>query len=261
MKIREPAVAGMFYPAEAAQLQREVSALLGGAEPLSGPVPKAIIVPHAGYVYSGPVAATAYRQLTPARRTVHRVVLLGPAHRVYLEGMAVPTADGFATPLGIVPVDRTGIQEVSALPGVCISDAAHRDEHSLEVQLPFLQTVLETFKLIPIVVGHCEPAEVAAVLDAVWDGPETLVVISSDLSHYLPYGQAQQADKNTCRQILARMGTLTGDEACGAHAINGLLHSRHGGQLQIEAVDLRNSGDTFGGKTDRVVGYGAFVLH
>lgn len=260
MNIREPAVAGMFYPARAARLQREVSALLGNAEPLSGPVPKAIIVPHAGYVYSGPVAATAYRQLAPARRTVHRVVLLGPAHRVYLEGMAVPTAEGFATPLGIVPIDRTGVQDISALPGVCVSDAAHRDEHSLEVQLPFLQTVLETFELLPIVVGHCEPAEVGAVLDAVWGGPETLVVISSDLSHYLPYGQAQQADKNTCRQILARMGTLTGDEACGAHAINGLLNSRHGRQLQIEAVDLRNSGDTCGDK-NRVVGYGAFILH
>jgi len=219
-----------------------------------------MIVPHAGYVYSGPVAAAAYRLLDDVKHDIHRVVLLGPSHRVYLEGMAVPATKGFATPLGTVPVDQTMIRKISTMPGVCISDVAHKDEHSLEVQLPFLQTALETFKLVPIVVGHCEPALIAAVLDEVWGGPETLIVISSDLSHYLPYSQAQQVDKKTCRQILTRMATLTGDQACGASAINGLMYSQHGKQLQIEAVDVRNSGDTFGDK-NRVVGYGAFILH
>jgi len=260
MTVRKPAVAGMFYPAEAGQLRREISSLLGNAGTTSEPLPKAIIVPHAGYVYSGPVAAAAYRLLTPARHDIHRVVLFGPAHRVYLEGMAAPAADGFVTPLGTVPVDQNMIQNISRLPGMCVSDAAHEDEHSLEVQLPFLQIVLEEFKLVPIVVGHCEPTLVAEVIDTVWGGPETLIVISSDLSHYLPYGQAQQADENTCRRILTKVATLTGDEACGAHAINGLMNSEHCKQLQVEAIDVRNSGDTFGDK-NRVVGYGAFTLH
>ncbi len=226
MIVREPAVAGTFYPAGAEQLRRNVISVLGNSGIKPGPVPKAIIVPHAGYVYSGSVAAAGYRLLAPARQDIRRVVLLGPAHRVYLEGMAVPSTDGFATPLGTVPIDQTMIQEISGLPGVCISDAAHKDEHSLEVQLPFLQTVLEKFTLAPVVVGHCDPALVAKVIDAVWGGPETLIVISSDLSHFLSYDQAKQVDNNTCKQILARVATLTGDEACGAHAINGLLYSK-----------------------------------
>ncbi len=260
MTIREPAVAGMFYPAGADQLRQEVGSLLQHTEAKSGPAPKAIIVPHAGYIYSASVAATAYRLLTPARQDFHRVVLLGPAHRVYLEGMAVPATDGFATPLGTVPTDQATLQEIAGLPGVCVSDAAHQDEHSLEVQLPFLQTVLEKFTLVPIIVGHCEPALVAGVIDAVWGGPETLIVVSSDLSHYLPYPQAKQIDANTSRQILTGATTLTGDQACGACAINGLMHSQHGKQLQVEAVDLRNSGDTAGDK-NKVVGYGTFILH
>jgi len=265
MTVREPAVAGTFYPAGAEQLRQEVGSLLHNAESTSGQVakssvPKAIIVPHAGYIYSGSVAATAYRLLIPARQKIQRVVLLGPAHRVYLEGMAVPAADEFATPLGAVPIDRAMIREISGLPGVCVSDAAHQDEHSLEVQLPFLQTVLEEFKLIPIVVGHCDPTLVAGVIDAMWGGPETLLVVSSDLSHFLPYIQAQQADEKTCGQILAGATKLTGDQACGAYAINGLLNSHHGKELQVEVVDLRNSGDTAGDKS-KVVGYGTFILH
>lgn len=260
MTAREPAVAGMFYSAEAEQLQREVSSLLGNAETESGPVPKAMVVPHAGYVYSGPVAAEAYRLLTPARRSIHRVVLFGPAHRVYLEGMAVPSADGFVTPLGTVPVERKIIADISEFPGVCVSDTAHKDEHSLEVQLPFLQSLLDQFQLVPIVVGQCEPNLVAEVMDALWGGPETLIVVSSDLSHYLPYDQAQQVDENTCRRILTKASTLTGDEACGAYALNGLMSTGHCKQLTVEAVDVRNSGDTSGQK-DRVVGYGAFILH
>lgn len=260
MTVRESAVAGMFYPADTGQLRREISSLLGNDNAKSGPLPKAIIVPHAGYVYSGPVAAEAYRLLIPAKYDIHRIVLFGPAHRVYLEGMAIPTADGFVTPLGTVPVDRKMIQEISGLPGMCVSDAAHKDEHSLEVQLPFLQIVLEKFKLVPIVVGHCAPSLVADVIDTVWGGSETLIIISSDLSHFLPYGQAQQADKYTCEQILSKAATLTGDDACGAHAINGLMNSENCNRLQVEAIDVRNSGDTSGDK-NRVVGYGAFTLH
>ena len=260
MTVRKAAVAGMFYPAGAAQLQQEVSALLSNAATKASQVPKAIIVPHAGYIYSGPVAAAAYQSLIPARNDIHRVVLFGPAHRVYLDGMAVPTVNSFATPLGNVPIDQAMVREISKLPGVCTSDAAHKDEHSLEVQLPFLQTVLEEFTLVPIVIGQCEATLVANVIDAIWGGPETLIVISSDLSHYLPYDQARQVDKNTCQQILTGVAALSGDQACGANAINGLMTSTHYQQLQVEAIDVRNSGDTCGDKK-RVVGYGAFILH
>lgn len=258
--IRDAAVAGLFYPGQADRLAREVRALLDAADWHSGPVPKAMIVPHAGYVYSGPVAAEAYRLLAPAHERIHRVVLFGPAHRLYLDGMAVPSVDGFATPLGTVPVDGAARDEILALPGVCVSDAAHRDEHSLEVQLPFLQTLLATFTVLPVVIGRSEPTLVADALDALWGGPETLIVISSDLSHYLPYDEAQAVDANTSRKILARATTLAGTEACGANAINGLMSSAHGRQLDIEAVDVRNSGDTAGDR-GRVVGYGAFILH
>jgi len=260
MNIREPAVAGMFYPAGADQLERTVRSLLDDAGAKPGPAPKAMIVPHAGYIYSGPVAAAAYRLLTPARQTIRRVVLLGPAHRVYLDGMAVPAADGFATPLGTVPVAQAARRNICDLPGVDVSDLAHRDEHSLEVQLPFLQAVLDDFELLPIVVGQCEPDRVAGVIDAVWGGPETLIVISSDLSHYLPYAEASEIDASTCARILSKATTLTGNEACGACAVNGLMSAQQCAQLAVAAVDLRNSGDTAGDKS-RVVGYGSFILH
>jgi len=260
MTIRKPAVAGMFYPAGADQLRQDIGVLLCNADSPPGPVPKAMIVPHAGYVYSGPIAATAYRSIMPASRDITRIVLLGPAHRVYLEGMAVPAADGFATPLGTVPINRATVEQISGLPGVRTSDAAHKDEHSLEVQLPFLQTVLETFTLVPIVVGRCDPVQLADVIDTVWGGAETLVVISSDLSHYLPYDRAKRIDAQTCARILNKTVTLTGDEACGAHAINGLMSAQCCRNLKVEAIDVRNSGDTCGDK-DRVVGYGTFALH
>jgi AmmeMemoRadiSam system protein B len=261
MSIRQPAVAGMFYPGDAKQLRLNVESLLGevgGRQ--SQPTPKALIVPHAGYVYSGAVAARAYQLLQGVRESIERVVLLGPAHRVYLEGMAVPEAEVFATPLGEVPLDVDAIAAISGLPGVCRSDAAHADEHSLEVQLPFLQTVLADFRLVPVVVGQCDADRVAAVIDALWGGPETLIVISSDLSHFLSYREAREVDGNTCRRILDKDSRLSGDEACGANAINGLMRCRHCTDLSIEAVDLRNSGDTAGDRS-RVVGYGAFALH
>lgn len=260
MNIREPAVAGMFYPAGAEELARDVSAMLDGVPGRPGPVPKAIIVPHAGYVYSGPVAAAAYRMLAPARAHIRRVVLFGPAHRVYLDGMAVPAADGFATPLGTVPVDSAARVEILQLPGVTTSDLAHRDEHSLEVQLPFLQVALDDFELLPAVVGRCEPGLVGAAMDALWGGPETLIIVSSDLSHYLPYAEAKMTDEDTRDRILVKDTALSGDQACGAAALNGLMSAAHCAPLDVGVVDLRNSGDTAGDRS-RVVGYGAFVLH
>ena len=260
MTVRAPAVAGMFYPADAGQLRHDVSALLQGAQPALDQTPKVLIVPHAGYIYSGPTAASAYKLLQPLRKVIKRVVLFGPAHRVYLEGMAVPGVDAFATPLGEVLLDCAMLAKLAALPGVCTSAIAHRDEHSLEVQLPFLQVVLEDFQLVPVAVGDCAPAAVAAALDAAWGGPETLIVISSDLSHFLAYAQAQVVDGNTSRKILSKQPDLTGAEACGAMAVNGLFTASHCADLTITGTDLRNSGDTAGDKT-RVVGYGAFVLH
>lgn len=261
MTTRSPAVAGMFYPGRPDRLEQDVSRMLD-EHPLDqdGAPPKALIVPHAGYVYSGSVAAAAYRLLAPAREKIRRVVLLGPAHRVYLRGVAVPECESFASPMGTVSIDQSAVESIAGLPGVVCSDPAHAEEHSLEVQLPFLQCVLDEFTLIPIVVGQCDPSIPAAVLDELWGGPETVIVISSDLSHYLPYDQARETDGQTCRQILEKSSTLSGHDACGAHAINGLMTSRHCRDLSVTLVDLRNSGDTAGDRS-RVVGYGAFALH
>lgn len=258
--VRPAAVAGLFYPDDPARLRVQVADLLAAADPVGGGnPPKALIVPHAGYVYSGPTAARAYRLLAPVRDAVRRVVLLGPAHRVWLAGMAVPAADAFETPIGPVPVDRAAVARIAALPGVTVSDAAHADEHSLEVQLPFLQTALTDFALVPIVVGAAPAAQVATVVDTLWDGPETLIVVTSDLSHDLEYARARALDARTRDRILEHATNLSGREACGARAINGLMDAGAAKRLAVEAVDLRNSGDTAGGR-DRVVGYGSFVL-
>ncbi len=205
-------------------------------------------------------AAAAYRKLQGAAEQISRVVLLGPAHRVYLQGMAVPSVDAFSTPLGPIALDQGAIARACALPDVIISDEAHRLEHCLEVQLPFLQVVLGQFTLVPIVVGECRPQAVARVIDALWQEPDTLLVISTDLSHYHSYNEATRLDRATCAQILAGQPTLTGQQACGAHALNGLLASQHYQQLQLEQLALCNSGDT-AGDTERVVGYGAFYAH
>lgn len=260
MRIRAPAVAGTFYPAAAEQLRSEVAALLQRAPAAAIPLPKAVILPHAGYIYSGGIAAAGCKLLQSAAGDIKRVVLFGPAHRVYLEGMAVPEYDAFATPLGSIPLDREITKSITALPGVAASDLAHRDEHSLEVELPFLQTVLNDFTLVPVVVGRAAPEQVAAVVDAVWGGPETLIVVSSDLSHFLPYEEARRQDAATCSAILTKQTNLSGEQACGAHAINGLLQSAHCKALTATTVATCNSGDICGDK-DRVVGYGAFALH
>ena len=187
--------------------------------------------------------------------------MVGPAHRVFVEGMALPASGGFATPLGIVPVDRAAIESALDLPAVGISDQAHRDEHSLEVQLPLLQHVLGEFSIVPVLVGRARPRDVARVIDALWGGPETLVVISSDLSHFLDCDTARKVDRATCDAILARRSDLNGKQACGAYAINGLMTSDKAADLSIHNVALCNSWDTARRNRERVVGYASFVLH
>jgi AmmeMemoRadiSam system protein B/AmmeMemoRadiSam system protein A len=262
MDVRPPAVAGSFYPADARELKATISANLLRVAPESepGPAPKALIVPHAGYVYSGPIAASAYAQLERLRGRVRRVVLLGPAHRVALRGLAAPEADALLTPLGSIPVDLDALRQLSDLPQVGFSERAHALEHSLEVQLPFLQHVLGAFRLVPLVVGEASDTEVSQVIERLWGGDETLFVISSDLSHYHDYATARRMDTASCSAIEAlEPESLDGESACGYVPLRGLLRAarRHG--LAVRTLDLRNSGDTAGDR-DRVVGYGAWTL-
>jgi len=259
--IRNAAVAGMFYPGEPRALAAEVDDLLAGAgepQPRLG-FPKALIVPHAGYLYSGPVAARAYEELVPARGTVRRVVMLGPVHRVPVRGLAHPGAQAFATPLGTVPIDHEAIAAVRGLPQVVQSDPAHALEHALEVQLPFLQKQLGEFSLVPFAVGTASVQEVAEVIERLWGGRETLLVISSDLSHYHAYDEARRIDGATVARIAQLAADLDHDEACGATPLNGLLALAKRRNLSIRMLAACNSGDTAGGK-GRVVGYSSFAL-
>jgi AmmeMemoRadiSam system protein B len=258
MSARPAAVAGLFYPGDSAALERSVMELLAKA-PADDAHAKAIIAPHAGYPYSGPTAAHAYRLLEGRRSRIRKVVLIGPAHRVYLQGMALPSVDAFATPLGDVPIDLDGVELALAQPATQVSDEAHALEHSLEVHLPFLQAVLDDFRLVPIVVGVCSEDAVAAVLEALWGGEETVIVASSDLSHFHAYAEARAIDAQTTKRIEARNTNLQGEEACGAYALNGLLLAAQAHDLQVRTLDVRNSGDTAGDR-HRVVGYGAYVL-
>lgn len=260
LTVRPPAVAGLFYPDDPTQLAATVDRDIAAARP-SGPTPKAVIAPHAGYAYSGPVAGSAYAQLAAAHGTVSRVLLLGPAHRVPVDGMALPGVDAFDTPLGPVAVDDEARSVALAHPAVHIDDHAHAPEHSLEVHLPFLVRALgPEIRVLPIVVGRVPATDVADLLDLLWGGPETVIVVSSDLSHYLSYEAAVERDRSTADAITGRRVTEIGPyDACGAYPVAGLLEAakRHG--LGVTAVDLRNSGDTAGDRS-RVVGYGAFVL-
>jgi AmmeMemoRadiSam system protein B len=260
--VRRPAVAGMFYPGSPGTLRSTVEELLRDVAPAEGTAPKAVIAPHAGYVYSGPTAAIAFQALAAAGETLRRIVVLGPAHRVPVRGLALPGADAFATPLGEVPVDADAVEAVSRLPQVTTSPQAHAPEHSLEVELPFLQVLFPAARVLPLVVGDADGEEVAEVLDRVWGGPETAVVISSDLSHYLPYDVARRVDRETADEILALDGPLHSRQACGAYPINGLLVAARQKKLTPRLLDLRNSGDVRGGAgdRDRVVGYGAFAF-
>lgn len=255
--IRPPAVAGYFYPAEPRELARTVNGMLGAvgrAASLPAGAPKAIIAPHAGYVYSGPIAAHAYAALAAARDRVRRVVLLGPTHRVPVRGLAIPTVAAFASPLGAVTIDRGALALVADLPQVVVSDTAHAQEHSLEVHLPFLQSVLGDFAVVPFAVGRASPEEVAEVLERLWGGDETLIVVSSDLSHYLPYTVAQEVDRKTVDAILRLEVAIDHEQACGGTPVNGLLLAARRRHLQPRLLDLRNSGDTAGDRS-RVVGY------
>jgi hypothetical protein len=259
--VRTPAVAGLFYPADSAELHAQVRHFLNQVEPSAEPPPKAIIVPHAGYVYSGPVAASAYARLMAARDAISRVVLLGPSHRVGFRGVAVSGMVAFATPLGRIPVDQEAVEQVRQLPDVGFLEQAHAQEHSLEVHLPFLQEVLGEFKLVPLVVGEARPQQVGLVLETLWGGPETLIVISSDLSHYHDYQTARSMDGETSRAIEAlRFEDIGYEQACGRNPVNGLLWVARRKDLHCDTIDLRNSGDTAGPR-DQVVGYGAYVFH
>jgi len=261
--IRPPAVAGMFYPGDPAGLRDELLTCL--AVPPAPTFPdagllKSLIVPHAGYVYSGGTAGHAYARLAPLAGRIRRVVLLGPCHRISVRGLAAPTVKAFTTPLGSIPLDRAVLDALADLPQVVASDAAHAQEHSLEVQLPFLQTVLGAFELVPLAVGDASAGEVAEVLDRLWGGPETLIVISSDLSHFHSYREAQSIDNATVSHILALDQLTSFDQACGALPINGLLAVARRRGLRIERVAQCNSGDTAGDK-GRVVGYASFALY
>ncbi len=260
-RIRPAAVAGAFYPDDPAVLAAEVRQCLEvAARPRPGErPPKAIIAPHAGYVYSGPIAGTAYARIAPLKGRVTRVVLAGPAHRVFVRGAAVPRAGAFSTPLGVIELDAEALDRLRALPFVETSDQAHALEHSLEVHLPFLQSVLGAFRLVPVVVGDASPDEMAALFEAAWGGEETLIVVSSDLSHYLPYATARERDRETARAIVGLSPRIEPDEACGAAPVNGLLEAARRRGLEAELLDLRNSGDTAGGR-GQVVGYGAFAF-
>lgn len=260
-EVRPPAAAGRFYPRDPVELRRLVEVLLSAVRaPRHDPAPKAVIVPHAGYIYSGPIAASAYARLMPARATIKRIVLAGPSHFVPLRGLASSSAMAFGTPLGNVPVDATAVKHLVSLRQVCILDEAHATEHSLEVQLPFLQVVLGEISIVPLVLGDVTAEEAAEVFEAAWGGPETRFIISSDLSHYNDWETARQLDRATATAIERLNPEQIGeDQACGRAPIAGLLDVARRRGLRARLLDLRNSGDTAGPR-DQVVGYGAFAF-
>lgn len=261
--VRAPAVAGTFYPGDAAELREVVRGYVAAAQEHAppSPPPKAIIAPHAGYAYSGAVAGSAFATLAPLRGRITRVVLVGPAHRAYFEGMAVPQAEAFATPLGLVRVDARAAEELRGTsPRLIASDRAHAGEHSLEVELPFVQVVLGDVPAVPILVGDATDVETAQALERLWGGPETCVVVSSDLSHYHPYAIARRIDEQTARAIEElRPDGVGDDQACGGIGVRALLRVARERRLAVTTCDLRSSGDTAGSR-DSVVGYGAFAL-
>ena len=259
-EVRQPAVAGLFYPEQPAALRGMVEGFLQDRDQPQR-TPKALIAPHAGFEYSGPIAGAAFRQLAAARDTITRVILAGPTHRVPFHGIALSSARRFATPLGEVPVDEDAQARITGYPEVVALDIAHTEEHSLETHLPFLQLALARFAIVPLVLGDVTPRDVARVFEALWGGPETLLCISSDLSHYLSYEQAQVSDAAASRAIEALSpDALDDDQACGRTAIQALLicAKKHG--LAAVTLDQRNSGDTAGTR-DRVVGYGAYAFY
>jgi AmmeMemoRadiSam system protein B/AmmeMemoRadiSam system protein A len=260
MTIKNPAVAGQFYPSDAAELQKMISSMLAVARKPTV-FPKAIIAPHAGYIYSGQIAASAYSILQQQGQYIKRVVLLGPAHKVPLADWTVPSYSHFATPLGNVVLDRIAIDELVQDYGVSVYDDAFAEEHSLEVQLPFLQMLIPDFKLVPILVGACDPVMLSQVIARFWGSKDTLIVVSSDLSHYLSYADAWALDLKTIDAIVSQHPEkITDNQACGRYPLKSLLHFVRALGLNIRAIDVRNSGDTQQ-TMDRVVGYGAFHVY
>lgn len=257
---RPAAVAGSFYPADPVVLKNMLADMIGKAV-ATGPAPKAMILPHAGYIYSGETAARGYGLLRDAHQQIKRVVLLGPTHRVAIRGLATVSSSAFETPLGKIPIDQPGVARALELPQVVIMDEAHAQEHSLEVHLPFLQTILDDFSLLPFAVGDATANEVSEVIECLWGGDETLIVISSDLSHFHDYETAVKRDQKTSQAIEAlRLEDISHHDACGATPINGLLQLARRQHFGISLIDYRNSGDTAGSK-DSVVGYGAYILN
>jgi len=260
LKVQMPSVAGMFYPAEPARLEADVNTMLNEATVSGKPTPKAIIAPHAGYIYSGPIAASAYALFMPDRDKIKRIVIMAPSHRLPLRGIAASSAKRFRTPLGDINVDKKALESVLELPQVVVLDEAFNGEHALEVHLPFLQQVLSQFSIVPFIVGSVPAQEVAEVLATLWGDTETRIVISSDLSHFLDYDSARVKDQKTTEMIEAfDYAGLDFEDACGRNPVKGLLYEARRRNLQVKTVDLRNSGDTAGDKS-RVVGYGAYVF-
>ena len=260
MHIKRPVVAGLFYPGTAGELKVTLGELMQTTDAHSEERPYALIAPHAGYQYSGPVAANAYASLGSWADEIRRVVVLAPSHRIGFRGIATSSADVFQTPLGNIPVDRSAVQQLRAMSGVLTLDEAFAQEHALEVQLPFLQNVLPTFDLVPLVVGEADIDDVSQVIDHLI-APDTLIVVSSDLSHFLDYESCQLRDRSTTALIENMQEDEIGPhDACGAFPVRGLLKSarRHG--WRVRTLDLRNSGDTAGDKS-RVVGYGAYEFY
>ena len=260
MVVRPSAVAGQFYPRDADRLRKQVSDLLANiAIPIKN-IPKALIVPHAGYVYSGATAAAAFATLRDGAQTIRRVVLIGPAHHVHVRGIAAPTVDAFATPLGRVPVDKSALNAIAGLPFVIQDDLAHAPEHALEVELPFLQTLLVSFQVVPLLVGDATPEEIAQMMLQLWESSGTLIVVSTDLSHYHNYETARRLDAATAAAIEhGDWASLGPHQACGSRAVAGLLLETGRRDLKIRRLSLCNSGDTAGAR-DRVVGYGAWMF-
>lgn len=258
--VRPPAAAGRFYPADPDALRSEILAYLDRPAKIAPGCPKAVITPHAGYLYSGPVAGSAFAPCRPWNTRVRRVLLVGPSHFEDFTGLAVTTAEAFATPLGEMPIDRAAVEQLVQHRLARVHEPAHRIDHALEVEVPFLQTLLEDVVLVPILVGRTTGEQVGEALDLLWGGDETAIVISSDLSHYLDYHSAQQVDRETCLAVeTLEPASVDSYHACGHLPIQGLLQAARVRHLQPVTLDLRNSGDT-SGRRDRVVGYGAWAF-
>jgi len=258
---RTPAVAGLFYPADAEEVGAQVRRFISESSADQTPPPKALIAPHAGYIYSGPIAGSAYAQLEQVADRISRVVILAPAHRMAFRGLALSSADSFSTPLGDIEVDRTAIQGIADLPQVHLLDQAFDNEHSIEVHLPFLQETLTSFRILPMLVSDARPEEVDEVLEHLWGGEETLILVSSDLSHYLDYDSARKMDAEASQAIEAlRPEGLSYNHACGRTPVSGLLLAARRHRLTATTLDQRNSGDTAGPR-NQVVGYGAYAFY